>query len=122
MSKVYLIMEHYDNGEPFEDNYTNDIPIHAFETRMDAENFIKQMPVPNKYSVCADEEFLCEELHRISNSDRWARDIEDYKPYKFHTFYGYQDTLRAFGFDNGYYFETYSYSVLEIPFESEGKE
>lgn len=120
MNKVYLVMEYSYNGEHYEDFEDQDTPIRAFESKEEAEEFIKLMPIPVK-ELRYDEQrrsLECEELVKKDNN-RWKRKGDTY----YEVLWDVEGAIRAFVLRNKYGDDQcYAYYILEVPFGKEEKD
>ena len=73
--KVYLVNEHWNNGEPYEDNLDCDVIIKVFDTKEKAINFIKTY-IPEDVVEIVDEDALKAEAKKW-----WDEFSEDDKTY-----------------------------------------
>lgn len=117
MSSLYLAMEYYWNGESWEDFEEKDTPIRAFESKEEAEEFIKSMPVPVKeLNYGSGQHCKCEELEKKENGS-WKRTGDDGNR---EVLWEVEGTVRAFTLRTRYGDDQcYAYYILEVPFGKE---
>lgn len=96
---IFLVMEHYDNGEYYEDKWWSDGVVQAFSTRIDAEQFINELPVPVGEF---DEQY--EETTDIDVLPYFLKGTEEFFRVFMRSLYG------------GDVVETISYTISEIPY------
>lgn len=110
MESIYLVAEYYDNGESYEEHNDDVDIIHAFSTKEEAEQFIKELDVPT-----AD----------YPENEKYFEVFEGDEIFKYCRVHGSQ-FRRYFLHEveegcNGYrIYETLTYFIRKIPFGKEG--
>ena len=102
MSKVYLVNKHYNNREPYEDNYDYNEILEAFDSEEKAKSFIKEWMPENVFRTK-------EEAEEALKSD-WDTLPEEEKDDGYYT--GFEDFVN----ENACYIKKIEYNVKDSGF------
>lgn len=64
MNKMYVISRFYDNGEPWEDHYTGQMPVMVFDSLSSAEDYCRARGAKVEDSYLSDKEIVRYAIHK----------------------------------------------------------
>ena len=113
MNSIFMVVEDYYNGEYYEDAYYANTNCHAFATKEEAEEYIRQIDIK---SVDADDE-----TETVYADDRYFEVFEGDEIFKYAYHAPYAEYKRVFArkidsYTSNPRYETKVYIVEEVPF------